>query len=140
MYLGDKVVYEFVGERVEGRIVRLFASDNNAALLVDEQGNERKVVCEYCKRIPRTNSLLTFWPLSDVIYTVLIYALDDRLNVYTFLGDELEETLQRFIKNDDELLKIQIYVRETASSRNSLYQIIELDCKDEGHDNRLINL
>ncbi len=125
LYLGDRVIYEFVGERIEGRIVELFASDNNAALLVDEDGNKHKVVCEYCKRIPRTNSLLTFWPLSGFTYTALIYDRDG-LDVYTFLGDELEEMLQRFIANDDELDKIEIYVRETSSNRNSIYQTINV--------------
>ncbi|PUA36917.1 hypothetical protein C8Z91_22475 [Paenibacillus elgii] len=118
LYLGDRVVYE----EIEGTIVKLFALDKNKGLLLDDTGNEHTIVCEYCTKIPPKDGLLTFRPLSDIQYTVLLYNTDDFLDVYSFTGDEIEDKVMRIVTNaGNEIEKIAVYVRETASNLNSLY-------------------
>ncbi len=125
LFLGDRVVYGFAGRQIEGTVIKLFASDKNAGVIIDDSGVEHKVVCEYCERIPPTNSILTFRPLKEILYTVLIFEEDDYHEVYSFSGEELEESVTRIIKNvGDEIKKIEIYVRENASYQLSLYQVI----------------
>ncbi|WP_010498322.1 hypothetical protein [Paenibacillus elgii] len=125
LYLGDRVIYDIgTGRNREGTIVKLSISDRNKGILIDDDGIEHTVVCEYCTKIP-PEGIFKFRPLSDIQYTVLIYDNDGYLNVYTFLGNEIEENVMRIISNiGDEISKIMVYVRETASNLNSLYQEI----------------
>ncbi|MBU7316107.1 hypothetical protein [Paenibacillus oleatilyticus] len=126
LYLGDRVVYDIgTGRKIEGTIVKLFVSDRNKGLLIDDDGKEHTIVCEFCAKIPPTNGIFKFRPLSDIQYTVLIYEFDGYLKVYTFLGNEIEKNVMGIISDfGDEIEKIAIYVRETASNLNSLYQEI----------------
>ena len=125
LYLGDKVVYKIAGHRLEGTVIKLLSSDNNGGYIVDDNGTKHKVVCEYCERIPPTKSILTFRPLNEIFYTVLIFEEEDYHRVYSFSGEELEESVTRIIKNmSDEIVRIEIYVRESASHHLSLYQKI----------------
>ncbi len=93
---------------------------------MDDTGNEHTIVCEYCTKIPPKDGLLTFRPLSGIQYTVLLYNTDDFLDVYSFTGDEIEDKVMRVVTNaGNEIDKIAVYVRETASNLNSLYQEIK---------------
>ncbi|MWV44909.1 hypothetical protein GRF59_14905 [Paenibacillus sp. HJL G12] len=126
LYLGDRVKYDYVGQQIEGTIVELSTSDKNGGIIIDDKGEKHKVVCEYCKRIQPTDNLFTFRPLNDVQYTVLIYSIDNVLDVYTFLGNEIDEKVKRIIKyTGDEISRLEIYVRETSSNLNALYQVLE---------------
>ncbi|WP_010501420.1 hypothetical protein [Paenibacillus elgii] len=127
LYLGDRVVYDIgTGRKREGIIVKLSISDRNKGILIDNDGKEHAVVCEYCTKIPPDGGIFNFRPLSNIQYTVLFYDNDAYLDVYTFTGDEIEERVMGIISDfGDEIAKIAIYVRETASNLNSLYQEIK---------------
>lgn len=135
LYLGDRVIYDCVGTSIEGTVVKLFLSDKNAAIIRDDNNLEHKVVCEYCIKISPSKGIFDFRPLQQENYTVLIFYKNDFHEIFSFSGYEIEEMITRLISNvGDEILKIQIYLRETSSHQNTLYQeitVVEHDTNNE---------
>jgi hypothetical protein len=125
LYLGDRVIYDCVGTLIEGTVVKLFLSDKNAAIIRDDNNTDHKVVCEYCTKISPSKGIFDFRPLQQENYTVLIFYKNDFHEIFSFIGYELEEKITRLISNvGEEILKIEIYLRENALHQNTLYQEI----------------
>ncbi|MGG1672975.1 hypothetical protein ACIFOE_20510 [Paenibacillus sp. NRS-1783] len=126
LYLGDKVIFNSVGTKVEGVVVRLSLSNKNKCWILDDNGKSHEAACEWCKRIPPEDSLFIFRPVSGVMYTVLYYEEGNCVKVNTYTGDEVTEKIMRVIKYlGQDISKIDIYVRDTSSNENSLYQSLD---------------
>ncbi len=60
------------------------------------------------------------------MYIVLYYEEGNCVKVNTYTGDEVTEKMMRVIKYlGQDISKIDIYVRDTSSNENSLYQSLE---------------
>lgn len=126
LYLGDKVIFNSAGTKIEGVVVKLSLSNKNKCWILDDNGKSHEAVCEWCKRIPPEDGLFKFRPLSGVMYTVLYFEDGNYVKVNTYTGDEVTEKIMRVIKYlGQDISMIDIYVRDTSSNENSLYQSLE---------------